>query len=87
MKGMQWVILLIVLGLFVEIGAGAENRTPESAFNWDPWPAAKEGPVKVFILAGHSNMQGHASVRTIEYLIYNEETAPKYRQWKNAWLP
>lgn len=38
--------------------------------------------MKVFILAGQSNMQGHASLRTLEYLIYNEETAPDYQQWK-----
>jgi alpha-galactosidase len=56
---------------------------PESAFNKDPWPAVKEGPVKVFILAGQSNMQGHAALRTLEYLIYNEETADQYQQWKD----
>jgi alpha-galactosidase len=44
---------------------------------------AKEGPVKVFILAGQSNMQGHAVLRTLEYLIYNEETAAEYEQWKD----
>ncbi|TWT58406.1 hypothetical protein KOR42_17800 [Thalassoglobus neptunius] len=58
-------------------------QTPESAFNKDPWPASKEGPVKVFILAGQSNMQGHASLRTLEYLIYNSETAKEYQHWKD----
>lgn len=29
---------------------------------------AKAGPVKVFVLAGQSNMQGHAHVRTIDWL-------------------
>lgn len=58
-------------------------QTPDSAFNRDPWPAVQEGPIKVFLLAGQSNMQGHASLRTLEYLIYNEETAAEYQQWKN----
>ena len=60
----------------------------ESAFNKDPWPEVKEGPVKVFILAGQSNMQGQASLRTLEYLIYNEETAASFQHWKDrngAW--
>ncbi|MBN2473639.1 MAG: hypothetical protein JXB62_03450 [Pirellulales bacterium] len=39
--------------------------------------------MKVFILAGQSNMQGHAALRTLEYLIYNEETAAEYQQWKD----
>ena len=30
-------------------------------------------------------MQGHAALRTLEYLIYNEETAPEYQQWKDRW--
>jgi len=58
-------------------------QVPESAFNRDPWPMAREGPVKVFILAGQSNMQGHAALRTLEYLIYNEKTAGEYQHWKD----
>ncbi len=59
-----------------------------SAFDRDPWPEVKEGPVKVYLLAGQSNMQGHASLRTLEYLIYNEETAHDHQHWKDrrgAW--
>ena len=73
---------------FILVAVAAGTRTslsnvPESAFDRDPWPAAKEGPVKVFVLAGQSNMQGHAELRTLEYLIYNEETAAEYQQWKD----
>jgi alpha-galactosidase len=75
------VILALVLSSVVA-GAGLA-QVPQSAFDKDPWPAAKQGPVKVFILAGQSNMQGHASLRTLEYLIYNEATAANYQQWKN----
>ncbi len=69
--------------VFILVTAYACASVPESAFNKDPWPAATEGPVKVFILAGQSNMQGHAALRTLEYLIYNEETAAEYQQWKD----
>ncbi|MCH8215976.1 MAG: hypothetical protein IH892_04310 [Planctomycetes bacterium] len=58
--------------VFTAIIAGLVTaQVPESAFDRDPWPTAKQGPLKVFILAGQSNMQGHAALRTLEYLIYN----------------
>jgi len=79
MKRLQWVLALLAVPIFA--GTSVAN-VPESPFNKDPWPAPKEGPVKVFILAGQSNMQGHASLRTLEYLIYNKETAKEYEQWK-----
>ncbi|MEL6108714.1 MAG: sialate O-acetylesterase [Planctomycetota bacterium] len=34
------------------------------------------GPLKVFILAGQSNMQGHAQVRTLEHIGMDPTTAP-----------
>jgi len=73
------ILVLIAMSIFAGVGLA---NVPESAFERDPWPMAEEGPVKVFILAGQSNMQGHASLRTLEYLIYNEETAAEYQQWK-----
>jgi alpha-galactosidase len=76
--------ILVLVTLFIFAGVCSAN-VPESAFNRDPWPASKEGPVKVFILAGQSNMQGHAALRTLEYLIYNEGTAAEYQQWKDRW--
>jgi len=78
----HWLVNLVVLCVVAGVGSA---RVPESAFNKDPWPMAKEGPVMVFILAGQSNMQGHAALRTLEYLIYNEETAAEYQQWKDRW--
>ncbi len=35
-------------------------------------------PLKVFILVGQSNMQGHAQVRTLEHLRASESTIPMY---------
>lgn len=79
MRLLQWTLALVLWGLLTAVGSAA---VPESAFNRDPYPQEK-GPVKVFILAGQSNMQGQASLRTLEYLIYNEETAQRYEQWKD----
>ena len=82
MRCFRGYLIIGVLSIFAGVGFA---NVPESAFTRDPWPAAKEGPVKVFILAGQSNMQGHAALRTLEYLIYNEETAAEYQQWKDRW--
>ena len=81
----RWILTLVALGAIATTGWAGEIKSavPESAFNRDPWPMAKEGPVKVFILAGQSNMQGHAALRTLEYLIYNKETAAEYEHWKD----
>jgi len=80
MARLRWTAALVMMGLCAGVGSA---KVPESAFNKDPWPMAKDGPVKVFILAGQSNMQGHAALRTLEYLIYNEETAKEYEHWKD----
>jgi alpha-galactosidase len=82
MRSSRWIVILAALNVIANISAA---QAPESAFERDPWPMAKEGPVKVFILAGQSNMQGHAALRTLEYLIYNEETAAEHQQWKDRW--
>jgi alpha-L-rhamnosidase len=64
-----------------------------------PEPAlarAKAKPLKVFILAGQSNMQGHAKVSTIDYIGDDPQTAPilkemrdsngEYRLVKDTWI-
>jgi alpha-galactosidase len=81
----RWIVAAAVLGVLGGVAGGGSAKVPESAFNRDPWPMAKEGPVKVFILAGQSNMQGHAALRTLEYLIYNKETAAEYEHWKDRY--
>jgi hypothetical protein len=45
--------------------------------------AAKK-PLKVFILAGQSNMQGHAHVRTFDVMGLDPETVPLLEQMRNA---
>lgn len=41
-------------------------------------------PLKVFILAGQSNMQGHAQVLTFDYLADDPKTAPLLQEMRDA---
>jgi len=79
---MKSLSLPLVLAVAVSLCSALSAEVPESAFNDNPYPA-EEGPVQVYILAGQSNMQGHASLRTLEYLIYNEETADEFEHLKD----
>jgi len=45
---------------------------------------AQEKPLKVFILAGQSNMEGHAQVRTFDYMARDPKTAPILKEMRNA---
>jgi hypothetical protein len=44
---------------------------------------AGQKPLKVFILAGQSNMQGHAHVRTFEHIGMDPKTAPLLHEMRN----
>ena len=46
--------------------------------------AADQKPLKVFILAGQSNMQGHAQVTTFEHIGMDPKTAPMLAEMQNA---
>ena len=46
-------------------------------------PAAADGPLKVFILAGQSNMQGHARVGTLPAMKLDPRLAPLYGELCN----
>ncbi len=45
--------------------------------------AAEAGPLKVFILAGQSNMQGHAKIETFEHIGMDPETAPLLKEMQD----
>jgi alpha-galactosidase len=45
---------------------------------------AAEKPLKVFILAGQSNMQGHAHVRTFDAMDLDPKTAPILKEMRSA---
>jgi hypothetical protein len=42
------------------------------------------GPLKVFILAGQSNMEGHAKIETFDYIGDDPATAPLLKKMRNA---
>jgi Carbohydrate esterase, sialic acid-specific acetylesterase len=46
--------------------------------------AAQQKPLRVFILAGQSNMEGHAHVRTFDYIGDDPATAPLLQQMRGA---
>ena len=75
----RFTLYVVSLGGLVSLSA----QVPQSPFIRDPWPEQKKGPVKVFLLAGQSNMQGQGSLRSLEWMIYNPETAPLCQQWKD----
>ena len=47
-------------------------------------PQLQAGPMKVFILAGQSNMEGHAKVETFDYIGDDLATAPLLDQMRSA---
>ena len=59
--------------------------TPAPAFPAEATPPAKrgKGPVKVFILAGQSNMQGHGSLRTLDWLGEDAQFGHLLKKLKN----
>ena len=46
--------------------------------------SAQSKPLKVFILAGQSNMEGHAKVETFDYIGDDPATAPLLKQMRGA---
>ena len=44
---------------------------------------AMASPLKVYILAGQSNMQGHATVTTFDYIGMDPKTAPILKEMRN----
>jgi alpha-galactosidase len=46
-------------------------------------PSIFAKPLKVFILAGQSNMEGHAEIRTFDYIGKDPKTAPILKEMRN----
>lgn len=69
-----WLLLLFCLAAPASRPAFAEDRTD----------MAPGKPLKVFILAGQSNMQGHAHVRTFDAMALNPNTAPILAEMRDA---
>ncbi len=54
------------------------------ALTWSQAIAAEKKPLKVFILAGQSNMEGHARVETFDYIGDDPATAPLLKMMRGA---
>ncbi len=50
----------------------------------EPGSDSAKAPLKVFILAGQSNMEGHAEVRTFDYIGKDPATAPLLKEMRNS---
>ena len=46
--------------------------------------AAEKKPLRVFILAGQSNMEGHAKIETFDYIGDDPVTAPLLKRMRGA---
>jgi alpha-galactosidase len=78
------VSLLFAVLLAVQCLAAGAPATPASLPLPDGKAPAKKKPVKVFVLAGQSNMQGHAHVRTFDTMDLDPKTALILREMRNA---
>ena len=60
----------------------------EGAASPPPTPSTKGRPVRVFILAGQSNMEGKGAIKHLEQLLKDPETADTYRHLRkgDAWV-
>ncbi|MFG0285194.1 MAG: sialate O-acetylesterase [Phycisphaerales bacterium JB039] len=72
------VLMVAILGL-PAIAAAASDPPPASGGG-----GSGSGPLKVFILAGQSNMQGHAHVRTLDAMDLDPGTAAILKEMRTA---
>ena len=83
MKGIDHMLRTCrVSGFFLAILFAAFSIRPAAAEA--PGATGKKKPLKVFILAGQSNMQGHAHVRTFDAMALDPKTAPILKAMQNA---
>ena len=69
----RWQItVLLILSIFI---TGCSSSSSSSVI-------AK--PLKVYILAGQSNMQGHAKTATFDYMALDPKTAPILKEMQAA---
>ena len=71
--------LLILVALVILVLPAAARPLPGP----DAQAPDTSKPVKVFILAGQSNMQGHAAVSTIDYIGDDPNTAPMLEEMRD----
>jgi hypothetical protein len=59
--------------------AEPEAKQPKAK---EPGSSSAKAPLKVFILAGQSNMEGHAEIRTFDYIGKDPATAPLLQEMR-----
>ena len=67
---------LMVAGTVVLLSIGVVQNVAGVCGIFGTCAAAEQKPLSVFILAGQSNMQGHAHVRTFEHIGMDPTDAP-----------
>ena len=84
-KRLHWTaIIALALVMTAKLGVAAFAATAGQLPDPEGKPQDAAKPLKVFILAGQSNMQGHAHVRTFDAMGMDPKTAPILDQMRNA---
>ncbi len=78
----MFAVATLAMALLVLPASAAEVIDQQRDANSLSTAAAK--PLKVFILAGQSNMEGHAQVRTFDYMARDPKTAPILQEMRSA---
>ncbi len=77
---LAFAVLVMALVVLPAAAATIDRRIPVA----DDRPGDDTKPLKVFILSGQSNMQGHAQVRTFGPMALDPKTAPILKEICNA---
>lgn len=77
---LPWAAVVIALVTLPAFAAEVPDQLPDP----DRKPGDATKPLKVFILAGQSNMQGHAHVNTFDPIGLDPKTAPILKEMRNA---
>jgi len=64
----------------IRLNKEPEAKEPEAK---SPGGDSAKAPLKVFILAGQSNMEGHAEIRTFDYIGKDPATVPLLKEMRN----
>ncbi len=78
------MLMLTSIAMIVSVLPVSGKAIPGPWFDRDTEPPAVSRPPKVFILAGQSNMQGHAHVSTFDTMALDPKTAPILEAMRNT---
>jgi len=77
------IATMLISAFSISVAEKLNTDSKQQLRDPDIKPRKANKPVKVFILAGQSNMQGHASVSTIDYIGDDPKTAPMLLEMQN----